>query len=90
MSGNASFTGALADSGRISAESVSGDIRLTLPKSLSARVHAESFSGSLSAPGVSVSRPKYGPGSSFEHTFGSGSGEIHLETFSGDAELRLE
>lgn len=90
VSGNASFTGALADSGRISAESVSGDIRLTLPKSLSARVHAESFSGSLSAPGVSVSRPKYGPGSSFEHTFGSGSGEIHLETFSGDAELRLE
>ena len=90
VSGNASFTGALADSGRISAESVSGDIRLTLPKSLSARVHAESFSGSLTAPGVSVSRPKYGPGSSFEHTFGGGSGEIRLETFSGNAELRLE
>ena len=90
VSGNASYTGALADGGRISAESVSGDIRLTLPKSLSARVHAESFSGSLTAPGVSVSRPKYGPGSSFEHTFGSGSGEIRLETFSGNAELRLE
>ena len=90
VSGNASYTGALADGGRISAESVSGDIRLILPKSLSARVHAESFSGSLTAPGVSVSRPKYGPGSSFEHTFGSGSGEIRLETFSGNAELRLE
>ncbi len=90
VSGNASFSGALADGGRIGAESVSGDIRLTLPKSLSARVHAESFSGSLTAPGVSVSRPKYGPGSSFEHTFGSGSGEIRLETFSGNAELRLE
>ena len=90
VSGNASYTGALADGGRISAESVSGDIRLTLPKSLSARVHAESFSGSLTAPGVSVSRPKYGPGSSFEHTFGGGSGEIRLETFSGNAELRLE
>ena len=90
VSGNASFTGALADGGRISAESVSGDVRLTLPKSLSARVHAESFSGNLSAPGVSVSRPKYGPGSSFEHTFGGGSGEIRLETFSGNAELRLE
>ncbi|MCA0393815.1 MAG: DUF4097 family beta strand repeat-containing protein [Proteobacteria bacterium] len=90
VSGNAGFTGALADGGRISAESVSGNLRLTLQKALSARVHAESFSGSLSAPGVSVSRPKYGPGSSFEHSFGSGSGEIRLETFSGNAELRLE
>ena len=90
VSGDASYTGGLAEGGRISAESVSGDIRLALPKSLSARVQAESFSGTLSAPGVSINKPKYGPGSSFEHTFGAGSGEIKLETFSGDAELVLE
>lgn len=90
VSGDATYTGGLADGGRISAESVSGDIRITLPRSLSARVHAESFSGDLDAPGVQVDKPKFGPGSSFEHTYGGGAGEIRLETFSGDAELRLE
>ncbi|TYT23622.1 DUF4097 domain-containing protein [Luteimonas viscosa] len=90
VSGNASYTGGLAEGGRISAESVSGDIRLALPESLSARVHAESFSGDLRAPGARIDKPKYGPGSSFEHTYGSGSGEIHVETFSGSAELVLE
>lgn len=90
VSGDARYTGGLADGGRINAESVSGSIRMTLPRSLSARVHAESFSGSLEAPGASINRPKYGPGSSFEHTYGSGAGEIRLETFSGDAVLVLE
>ena len=90
VSGDAHYTGALAEGGRISAESVSGDIRLALPKSLSARVHGESFSGDLAAPGASIDRPKYGPGASFEHSYGSGKGEIRMETFSGDAELVLE
>lgn len=90
VSGDAAIRGALADGGKISAESVSGDIRVTLPKSLSARVSGESFSGSLRAPDARINKPKYGPGSSFEHTYGEGRGEIRLETFSGDAELRLE
>jgi DUF4097 and DUF4098 domain-containing protein YvlB len=90
VSGSASYVGGLAEGGRISAESVSGDIRLTLPKSLSARVHGESFSGGLSAPGAAIDKPRYGPGSSFEHTYGNGAGEIRMETFSGRAELVLE
>ncbi|MDH5833902.1 DUF4097 family beta strand repeat-containing protein [Luteimonas kalidii] len=90
VSGSASYTGGLAPGGRISAESVSGDIRLALPAAVSARVSAESFSGDLRAPGVQIDKPKYGPGSSFEHTFGDGAGEIRMETFSGNAELVLE
>ena len=90
VSGDASIDAALADGGKISAESVSGDIRVTLPKSLSARVSGESFSGSLRAPDAQIDKPKYGPGSSFEHTYGQGRGEVRMETFSGDAELRLE
>ena len=90
VSGDASYTGALAPGGRISAESVSGNLRLALPASLSARVRGESFSGDLAAPGARIDRPKYGPGSSFEHTYGDGSGEIRMETFSGNAELVLE
>ncbi len=63
---------------------------LHLPKSLSARVRGESFSGNLDIPGANVMKTKYGRGSSIEHRYGSGSGEITIENFSGDTELRLE
>ena len=57
---------------------------------LSAEVRGESFSGDLQAPDVQISRPKHGPGSSFEHRYGSGDGEISLESFSGDARLQFD
>ncbi|MBW8809857.1 MAG: DUF4097 family beta strand repeat protein [Lysobacter sp.] len=73
----------------MSLETVSGDIRLSLPRSLSANVRGQSFSGDLRAPDAQIQRPKHGPGSSFEHRYGSGNGKIKLETFSGDATLEL-
>ena len=90
VSGDATARVALAEGGSIKSETVSGEIILVLPKSLSARVAGESFSGDLSAPGAKIERPKYGPGSSFEHRYGSGNGDIRIESFSGNAELRLE
>lgn len=90
VSGDADVRTVLADGGTLKAESVSGEVLLTLPKSLSARVTGESFSGDISAPGAHVEKPKYGPGSSIEHRYGSGNGEIRIETFSGDVELKLE
>jgi hypothetical protein len=57
---------------------------------LSARVEASSFSGDLEAPGAKVQKQEFGPGSSLEHRYGDGNGEIHLQTFSGDAEVVLE
>lgn len=90
VSGDAGIRTGLANGGRISAESVSGSILVVAPRALSAGVRGESFSGSLRAPGVQVDKPKYGPGSSFEHRYGNGDGEIRMETFSGNAELRLE
>lgn len=90
VSGDMTIRGALADGGKISTESVSGDIDITMPKSLSARVTGESFSGDLSAPGAQINRAKYGPGSDFEQRYGSGSGEIRIETFSGRGELKLD
>lgn len=90
VSGDMTIRGALADGGKISTESVSGDIDITMPKSLSARVSGESFSGDLSAPGANVNRAKYGPGSDFEQRYGSGNGEIRIETFSGSGKLELK
>lgn len=90
VSGDADVRAGLASGGSISAESVSGSIRVTVPAALSATVSGESFSGTLRAPGARIIKPKYGPGSSFEHRYGDGDGEIRMETFSGNAELRLE
>ncbi|WP_460764500.1 DUF4097 family beta strand repeat-containing protein [Lysobacter fragariae] len=90
VSGEMNVTTALAPHGRISLESVSGSLDLRVPATLSAQVSGKSFSGDLSAPGTQIDRPKHGPGSSFEHTYGSGDGEIRLESFSGDARLSFE
>src|SRR5690606_18179971 len=90
VSGNASLQVGLADGGSIKSESVSGNIKLVAPKSLSAQVKGESFSGHLRAPGEKIDKPQFGPGSSFDHRYGAGSGDIHLETFSGSVEVLLQ
>ena len=87
VSGDVNIGTGLASGGRIGLDSVSGNLTLHLPRSLSANVKGESFSGDLEAPDAQISRPKHGPGSSFEHRYGSGDGEITLESFSGDARL---
>lgn len=89
VSGDMELTVALADDGEIRMESVSGDLRLRLPTGLSATVSGESFSGELSAPGVKVRKEEFGPGSSFRARYGSGKGDIRMQTFSGDAQLVL-
>ena len=89
VSGDVQLKLALADDGKVSAESVSGDLALTVPRDFSAEVSGESFSGDLSAPGAKIEKEEFGPGSSFHARYGTGKGEIRLETFSGDARLRL-
>lgn len=90
VSGDIVLKAALADNATLGAESVSGSITFVTPKSLSANVTGESFSGDLSAPGASIHKEKYGPGADFEQRYGAGSAEVHLQTFSGDATLKLE
>ena len=89
VSGRAEVSTALAPAGEIRMESVSGNLLLRLPKDVSAQVSGESFSGSLKATGVTIEKRR-GPGASFTTTYGSGSGRISLETFSGSAEVRVE
>lgn len=90
VSGDMRIGTALGSGGRIGLESVSGNITLLMPAALSAEVHGESFSGDLSAPNAQINRPKHGPGSSFEHRYGNGDGEIRIESFSGDATLQFD
>lgn len=90
VSGDMRLRTALAPRGRMVVESVSGDIDLSLPRDVSADVRAESFSGRLAAPGARIERPRHGPGSNLRHRYGRGDAEISIETFSGDARLRLD
>ena len=90
VSGDAEIRTALASKGEIRLESVSGDLTLVLPRDVSAEVRGSSFSGDLSAPGAKIIKPEHGPGSSFSARYGSGDGEINIETFSGSAQVRLE
>lgn len=90
VSGDAAVRGGIADSGRFRFESVSGEVCLALPRDASARVEASSFSGDIHAPGAEVVRRRYGPGASLDHRYGSGSGSISIETFSGDIRLQLD
>ena len=90
VSGDADIRIALATGGQLRSESVSGDVRLRLPKGTSARLEGETFSGDLRAPDAKIHREEFGPGATIEARYGSGSGEIHLESFSGDAILVFE
>ncbi len=90
VSGSTKVSTGLARNGKVSLSSVSGGVLLTMPRDLSAHVSAETFSGDLKATGARVDRPEHGPGRSLDTRYGNGEGEIKLETFSGDAELRLE
>ncbi len=90
VSGDIQARMALAADGVVKMESVSGDLLLIMPPELSAQVSGESFSGELQAPSAKIEREEFGPGSSFHSQYGAGKGEIRLESFSGDAELRLQ
>lgn len=87
VSGDMDLGASLAEDGEIRMESVSGDLRLRLPGGLSAQVSGESFSGDLAAPGAKIRKEEFGPGSSFRVRYGTGKGDIRLQTFSGDARL---
>ena len=89
VSGDMDLKLALQDGGEIRTESVSGDLLLRLPRDVSCEVSGESFSGELSAPGAKIQREEFGPGSSFHTRYGAGKGDVRIETFSGDATLRL-
>lgn len=89
VSGSIRVNTGLAQRGEIRMETVSGDVLLILPKNLSAQVRGETFSGDLRATGVTIEKRR-GPGASFQTRYGSGEGDVRIETFSGSAEVRLE
>jgi hypothetical protein len=90
VSGDVKLRTGLQPGGRLKAESLSGDLELTLPASTSASLSASSFTGSIKSFAGKVDSEEHGPGSSLEARLGTGDGSIELETFSGDLTVRSE
>lgn len=87
VSGDGRLEAGLATAGSISADSVSGGLSLVLPADTSARLRIETFSGGISSPVGKVVTEQYGPGKHLDARLGSGSGEIQLESFSGNVRV---
>jgi len=90
VSGDINLRGKPDASARIDVETMSGDVHLYLPADASARLNASTFSGRIRSDFGKVVEPEHGPGSSLDTTAGSGSGNVKLETFSGDIDIRKE
>lgn len=89
VSGDGHLSAGLAASGNITADSVSGNVDLVLPRETSARLQIETFSGGISSPVGRVQTEEYGPGKSLEAKLGAGSGSIRLESFSGNVRVTV-
>jgi putative adhesin len=68
--------------------SVSGDVNVKLPSSLSAEVDISTLSGSIKSDfPVEVKKERDGPGRSAKATLGSGSRQLKMSSVSGDLHL---
>jgi DUF4097 and DUF4098 domain-containing protein YvlB len=88
-SGSVSYTGGLAPNAKLRANTHSGSVKLRLPADVSARVHAQTFSGGINnqLSGAEAERPKNGPGATLNTKFGDGSADIEASAFSGSVTL---
>lgn len=91
VSGSVHFTGALSPGARLSAESHSGSVVLSLPADTSARFQIETFSGSIHndfGGGEAERTSRYAPGKKLDFTLGSGDAQVRVESFSGSVTLK--
>jgi DUF4097 and DUF4098 domain-containing protein YvlB len=88
VSGDTKILGGIADGGKLTVDSMSGDVELGLPGDTSARLEASTFSGDLRSDFGNPTKGDDGPGKELKTTIGGGAGHIHLEAFSGDVKVR--
>lgn len=79
----------LAPGGKVTLETVSGSISLSLPAQVSARLAVKTFSGDISSPVGQVEKPRYGPGRSLDTRLGGGDGDISINAHSGRVKVTL-
>ncbi|MBA4071699.1 MAG: hypothetical protein C0497_07675 [Gemmatimonas sp.] len=91
MSGDFEFRGDFRGTGTFSANTFSGDLRLTLPENLAANLELKTFSGDMRTefpltlqPGAAVGRRSR----EMQTTINGGGARIRLGTFSGDITIQ--
>jgi DUF4097 and DUF4098 domain-containing protein YvlB len=89
VSGDFTITAGLTADGRLEAETVSGDVRITFVGDVPpAAFDLESFSGDLSTCfGRKAAHEGYGPGSRLTFQEGAGTARVRVDTKSGDVTL---
>ncbi|KJV31617.1 DUF4097 family beta strand repeat-containing protein [Luteibacter yeojuensis] len=88
VSGETQVRGGITNGGKLTVDSMSGDVDIGLPSDTSAKLEASTFSGDLRSDFGSPTKGEDGPGKELKATIGSGSGTIHVEAFSGDVKIR--
>jgi DUF4097 and DUF4098 domain-containing protein YvlB len=88
ISGNVTAALSLARDAELEGESVSGNLRFDFPAAPGAKFDIQSFGGNInSCFGPKPESDEYGPGSRLEFKSGDGSGNVNIETKSGDVHL---
>lgn len=90
VSGDANLTFAPSSHASVKLESMSGDLRVHLPASVSAHIEATTFSGGIDSDFGKVKTQEMGPGSSLDAQAGAGDARINAQSFSGNIELRKQ
>ena len=73
--------------GTLEAKTVNGSIDVALPAGTGVRLEAKTLTGGITADGLTVERPRYGPGASANGTAGDGARHLTLETVNGSITL---
>jgi hypothetical protein len=74
--------------GEVNAKSVNGSIDVTLPPGTGVQLDASTLTGGINADGVTVNRPRYGPGAKANATLGDGARRVTLKTINGSITLK--
>lgn len=72
----------------LEAKAVNGSIDVELPPGSGVTLDAKTLTGSIRAAGVSVEKPRFGPGQNVHATLGDGARHLDLETVNGSITLR--
>jgi len=86
--GDIDFTGSIDPRGAYRFASHDGDVRLEVPPGTGARLTIATWEGDVSSD-FPMTIPKHFSGRRLTFTIGSGEGEVSVETFSGDIDIRM-
>jgi len=73
--------------GTLSAKTVNGSIDVSLAPGSGVTLEARTLTGGISADGITVNRPRYGPGASASGTVGDGALRVEAKTINGSITL---